>query len=234
MDNLSELTRLFDGSETSAVELFQKLVDNLFRLIVDAPPSLKTVVSTNVNGLLSSLSVKNEASMIMTVLVRIDRAMMSLTNKTVGSVPPNFHRLLRWYDEMGLATLSIWLQALQEETLHEFLVDNTLPYLLRDPREFFCGRDSTENLLKYFPHPELLPRIKNDLCDVHWVNLTREFREYFLENRAQHEFDLFEFAEIGYRVANYSVREAIEVVDVIAIWMGKILMFDNQRSSIET
>ena len=128
---------------------------------------------------------------------------MGMDNATAMMIP-NLTKLLQWYKSFGTQTLGIWLEALQTESLHQFLVNNQLPEILKDPRNFFCGPSSLSRLSKYFNRTQL-PLVKEALCSINWVNVSSEFEMYFLQNTMKSKFDIFKAFKIVSRITQQFV-----------------------------
>ena len=213
--------------------LFERLGLKLLEVIANIPLSTRMEINKGVDRIIKDLKLRDVADGIMTALVRVDRVL----NETSPDVPPNLANLRRWYNRFGQETLSNLLRALQKEKLHKFLVENSLPEILRDPANFFCGENSTEKLLMYFgvangPFP--LEDVKA-LCRINWINFTAEFDTFFLENTDENRFDLFELTSIINRMVDeVLLEEASKTVDTVMKWVVPIFNFTTVESSIET
>ena len=196
------------------MDIFTKLTEQAFNFIMDLPQPLQKQVAITVDEIIQMLNLQNESTIFITVLTKLDVAFMDMDNSTALMIP-NLTKLVQWYIKFGTQTLGIWLEALQTESLHQFLVDNQLPDILGDPRNFFCGPSSLGRLSKYFNRKQL-PMVQNALCSINWSNVSSEFEMYFLENTMKSKFDIFRAFKIVSRITQQLILpEWKELLDVV-------------------
>ena len=125
-----------------------------------------------------------------------------MKNGTAEMMSPNLLKFLIALRMHGANVVRIVLTALINEDLHEFLVHNPLPMILRDPHDFFCGMNS-RRLPMYFKHPRA-PMILTELCEIEWDKLAAE-TDNFLYSGPEYKFDIFKAVEISDRLVMHVV-----------------------------
>jgi hypothetical protein len=212
---LPEILNALEGRPVYEVDFFVSLGNKIFELIADLPRHLQYKLSQNILMLANELNLQDDLSLAVTIVNRLDTAIMAMKNDSMAGVPPNFLRLLRWYDRYGTTTLRVWLDALFNETLHEFLVENPLPILLNDTRNFFCGPDALRNLSPYFKDRSLQP-IQMTLCQINWMMVGPEILQYYTMDIEKNETNIFQALSAGYKITTeVLIGEGVKLYETV-------------------
>ena len=198
------------------MDIFFKLNVEAFNFITNLPLQFKKELSGIIDENIQNFKLGDESAVFFTILKRLDAALTITANTTAADLPTNLSKLLHWYKSLGLRTLDMWLRALQTESLHRFLVDNSLDNILNSPRDFFCGATSSSRLNLYFNDTKL-ESIKTSLCTIGWDNINSEFEVYFVENSTEYQFDFFNALNIVNRITNqFIVPEWLKLSNIVS------------------
>ena len=183
--------------------------DKIFTIIGSLPPPLQEEINYYLleeiwyfaDHFYPKDLVEEQFSIFGSILSKVDTAIMSIDNGTTANIPPNLFELIQWYDNFGPRTLGVLLEALEKESLHRFLVDNSLPTILSNSENFFCGPSSLSRFSMYFNDTQLHV-IQMALCNISWGNISLEFEEYFFANSTASKLDFFRISEIANRITH--------------------------------
>ena len=224
MNKLPGIISVIEGESEGVVDLLNNLGERLFGMLINLPLNLQQELSMDIMKLAKQLELYDELEFVLTIMNRLDTAFMAMKNESMTDVPPNFLKLLRWYNNYGPTTLKIWLEALFNETLHEFLVENQLPVLLNDTRNFFCGPE--DNLSPYFKDPSL-QQIRSDLCEINWQMVGQEIVQYYTMDMKKNETNVFKAIGAGYRIATeLLVQEGMKLFGVVEPFYHRVLRYN--------
>ena len=205
--------------------LFETSGDIIYQLITGLPLHLQKELSHQILGLAWRLDLSKDLAFAVTIMHRLDAAFVAMKNGSINGVPPNFFKLLRWYNNYGTTTLQIWLEALYTESLHDFLVENPLPVLLNDTVNFFCGPSALDNLGRYF-NQSSLPPIQMSLCQINWMMVGPEVVGFYTRDMQKNDSNIFEAVGAVYKLATESlIDEGMKIYAAVLPFYERALQY---------